>query len=319
MYSKVIVPLDGSELAQRALPYAKSVSRAFSVPLDLVRAVDGGAQEAMQYLAAVRDDLRVEGFAATATALSGQAAPAVIDRAGADPDGLLVMSTHGRGGLARITLGSVTDRVLHTASNPMLIVRAGIRDPEAVIRTVVAPLDGSPLAELSLPHAAVLASACGADVELLRATTSADGYRDRLGDSGRGRTAFGGSPDELAREFAQAEDEAAEAYLDRMRRRLALDHPEARRVRTLHLQHEDPARAIIERAAHGSALVVMATHARGGIGRMVLGSVTDQVLRHGNAPVLVVRERNDPGAIGLEAPVSRGFAAGTGNAEAQPA
>ena len=319
MYSKVITPLDGSELARRALPHAKLVAAAFSIPIELVRAVDGGAQDAMQYLARVRDDLRAEGFAATTTALSGQAGSAVVNWAGADPDALVVMSTHGRGGIARLALGSVADRVLHTVSNPVLIVRAGIPDPDAIIRTVVAPLDGSPLAELSVPHAAGLATACGADVELLRVTTSTDGYRDRLGDSGRGRTAFGGSAEDLAREFAQADDEAAETYLDRMRRRMALDHPEAGRVRTLHLQDEDPARAIIQRTAHGSSVVVMATHGRGGIGRMVLGSVTDQVLRHANAPVLVVRRRDVPGALGTEARTSEGFSADFGNAATRPA
>ena len=104
-----------------------------------------------------------------------------------------------------------------------------------------------------------------------------------------------------------------------MRRRLALDHPEARPVRTLHLQHDGSAQAIIERADTAGTLVVMTTHGRSGIRRMVLGSVTDQVLRHGHAPVLVVRARNEPGGIGLEVPVARGFAAGTGTAEAQPA
>lgn len=319
MYSKVTVPLDGSELAQRALPYARSFSFAFSIPIDLVRAVDGGAQDAMQYLAGVRDDLRAQGFAATATALSGQAGPALVDWAGADPDALIVISTHGRGGFARLALGSVTDRILHTVSNPMLVVRAGMQDADAVMRTVLVPLDGSKLAELSIAHAAALAAAWGAKVELLRVTTSAEAFRGRLADSARGRTAFGDPTEALADEFAQAEDEEADAYLDRMRRRLALDHPEARPVRTLHLQHEDPAQAIIERADAGGTLVVMTTHGRSGIGRMVLGSVTDQVLRHGHAPVLVVRERNEPGGIGPEVPVSRGFAAGTGNAGAQPA
>ena len=64
---------------------------------------------------------------------------------------------------------------------------------------------------------------------------------------------------------------------------------------------------------------MMTTHGRSGINRLVLGSVTDRVVRYASAPVLVVRRRDQPGAIGAEARVSEGFAAGFGNAAAQPA
>ena len=318
MYSKVILPLDGSELAQRALPYAKSFSSAFSVPLELVRAADGGAQDALQHLARVRDELRAEGFAATTTALSGQAGPAVVDWACADPRALLVMSTHGRGGLARMALGSVTDRVLHTTPNPILIVRPGTETPAVRIHTIVVPLDGSELAELSLPHATALASAWDASVELVYVTTSAEAHRDRISGAVRGRTAFGDPQEQIARDFAQADDENAEAYLERMRLRLALDHPEARTVHTRRIRHDDPAQAIIDRTANGATLVVMTTHGRTGIGRLVLGSVTDQVVRHGSAPVLVVRQHHEHGAIGLEQRAEEQLP-NLGHAGAQPA
>lgn len=318
MYLKVIAPLDGSELAQRALPYAKAVASAFSVPLELVRAVDGGARDAMQYLARVRDDLRAEGFAATTTALSGQAGSAVVERARAEPDALVVMSTHGRGGLVRMALGSVTDRVLHTTPNPILIVRAATDSPEVRINTVVVPLDGSNLAELSLPHAAAMASAWTATVELVYVTTSAEEHRDRISGAVRGRTAFGDPQEQMAQEFAQTEGENADAYLERIRLRLALDHPEARTVRTRHVRHDDPARAIIDRTASGATLVVMTSHGRTGIGRMVLGSVTDQVVRHAHAPVLVVRQHNEHGPIGLEQPADEHLP-NLGQAGAQPA
>lgn len=318
MYSKVIAPLDGSELAQRALPYARAVASALSVPLDLVRAVDGGAQDAMQYLARVRDDLRAEGFAATTTALAGPAGSAVVQRARAEPDALVVMSTHGRGGLARMALGSVTDRVLHTTPNPILIVRAATDSPVVRISTVVVPLDGSKLAELSLPHAAAMASAWAAIVELLYVTTSAEAHRDRISGAVRGRTVFGDPQERMAQDFAQAEDENADAYLERIRLRLALDHPEAGAVRTRHVRHDDPARAIIDRTAGGAALVVMTTHARTGIGRIVLGSVTDRVVRHSQAPVLVVRRHNEHGPIGLEQRVDE-YLPNPGQPGAQPA
>ncbi len=81
-----------------------------------------------------------------------------------------------------------------------------------------------------------------------------------------------------------------------------------------------PARAITDWAGREpDALVVMSTHGRGGINRLVLGSVTDRVVRHANTPVLVVRKWDEPGFTGVEERVSQGYSAGFGNAEAQPA
>ena len=148
MYTKVVVPLDGSELSERSLPYARMVAGALSIPIDVVQAFDAlppalhdhlalAATQRMldqvrsrtdSYLSHVRTGLRDAGYVATATTLPGAPAQAISDWVADDPDALVVMSTHGRGGIARWALGSVADKVLHLIPNPMLLVRSAGSD-----------------------------------------------------------------------------------------------------------------------------------------------------------------------------------------------
>ena len=326
MYSKVIVPLDGSELAEQAVPYAQLAARGLSIPIELVEAfdvippavhdqgsmfaLDKVLEEARQrsghYLAGVQEALRTAGYAASAETLPGAPHQAIVDRADADPNALIVMSTHGRGGITRWAMGSVADKVLHTVPNSMLIVRSGASgaaSSEIAIETVLVPLDGSDLAETSLEHAVNLAAAVDADVALARVTHTREYYRRHLAGP---RTAMGPSPAGWVNDLMQTDAEAATDYLVGVQRRLAAERPDAGEIDILHLRHESPAQAIIDQAADHKTLVVMTTHGRSGIGRMLMGSVTDRVVRHSNAPVLVVRNRPEPAQqhIGTLAPAA---------------
>ena len=212
-----------------------------------------------------------------------------MDRAGEDPDALIVMTTHGRGGLARWALGSMAGRVLHSVSNPVLVVRASAAEVvPAGVRNMLVPLDGSDLAELSLEHASNLAAALDASVSLVRATHTLEYYRSRVAGPA---VAAGQSPESWIDDLMGEDSDEVTNYLIRVQRRLAAERPEIDRVETLHLLHDSPAQAIIDRVSVQPTLVVMTSHGRGGLGRMLLGSVTDRVVRHSNAPVLVIRPR----------------------------
>ena len=320
MYSKVIVPLDGSELAEQAVPYAQLVARGLSIPIELVEAfdvlppavhshgsmyaLDKMLEEARQrsghYLAGVEEALRTDGYAAASATLPGAPHQAIADRADADPNALIVMSTHGRGGVTRWAMGSVADKVLHTVPNPMLIVRSGTSGAasseiaagsEIAIGTVLVPLDGSDLAETSLEHAVNLAVAVGAGVALAQVTHTREYYRRHLTGP---RAAMGPSPAGWVNDLMRTDAEAATDYLAGVQRRLTAQRPDAGEIDIRHLRHESPAQAIIDQAADHKTLVVMTTHGRSGIGRMLMGSVTDRVVRHSNAPVLVVRNWSEP-------------------------
>ena len=310
MYSKIIVPLDGSDLAEQALPYAELVAATLSAPIELVQAYDvlpgnilgsrspriadqlqmGARERAEASLEPTRQRLEADGFAVNIATQRGPAADVIVAQAGTDPGALLVMCTHGRGGISRWVMGSVTDKVLHTVPNPMLIVRAtvtGPASPSSSLKTVVVPLDGSALSELAIPHAVSMAAALSARITALQITPTTDYYRRQLTvvtpEMGAIPDFDPGSPEEMADEDAQT----VNAYLEDVSNRMAIDH--AHGVDTAHVVDDNIAQSIIDQAAAQPSLVVMTTHGRSGVGRMVLGSVTDRVIRHSNTPALVIR------------------------------
>ena len=309
MYTKVIVPLDGSELSEQALPYARLVARSIAAPIELLQAYDilpprllgsrarsvvnqleaGARSSALAELEPARQRLESAGHSVSTAARRGPAADAIAAHAGADPAALVVMCTHGRGGISRWVMGSATDKVLHTIPNPMLIVRAGgpIGAPEASLQDVVVPLDGSELSEQALPYAVSIAAALSAGIVVLRITPTEGYYRRELVMASPD---MGAVPDvdPLSASELVAEDAAgAASYLSDVRNRLETDH--AGSLRTEHIVHDNIAETIIDRAAVRRSLVAMSTHGRSGMGRVVLGSITDRVVRHGSTPVLVVR------------------------------
>jgi nucleotide-binding universal stress UspA family protein len=152
VYTRILVALDGSELAERVLPHVVSLARCYGSTVEIVRTyappasvisasaasalpgtgpivdpgpfIAAGKQEADTYLDVAASRLAKDGIAVERLRLDGPAAAAIIAearRAGAD---LIAMTTHGRGGLGRLVLGSVADDVLRHAPCPVLLVRA---------------------------------------------------------------------------------------------------------------------------------------------------------------------------------------------------
>ncbi len=311
MYSKIIVPLDGSELSEQVLPYAQLIAKSLSAPIELVQAyhplMPAGLpaayhrheiteqlhqiawEQAEASLQPVLQRLQAAGHTVSATAQRGPAADVVSALAGSDPSALVVISTHGRGGISRWALGSIADKVLHTIPNPMLIVRANVMgpaSPETSLKSVVVPLDGSPRSELALPHAVSMAAVLSASITVLRVTPTAEHYRHELSAV---TAEMGSIPnfEPLEPNALVAEDTSeAGAYLEDVRNRMAIDH--AHGVIAEHIAHDNIAQTIIERASAQLSMVVMSTHGRSGLRRMTLGSITDRVIRHSNLPVLVI-------------------------------
>lgn len=144
----------------------------------------------------------------------------------------------------------------------------------AAYRHILVPLDGSPLAEVALSHALVLARACGAEVTLLNSVSPLDEVMVSEGE-----------PVFLA-DLWKARQEAAQTYLESVAQR-----PEWRELKTTRVVETRPAAdAIIDHARqHAVDVIVMATHGRSGLRRWVFGSVAEKVLRGADRPVLMVR------------------------------
>jgi nucleotide-binding universal stress UspA family protein len=190
------------------------------------------------------------------------------------------MTTHGRSGLNRWLLGSVTEKVLRATTNPLLLVRAspeGVTQGEATLKSIVAPLDGSALAEEVLPTVAKIAQKIGCEIFLFRAYTNP--YSAFV--SGGGPYAV--NVDEL---LASVRDEARN-YLEEKMAELRKEGVEE--ISYL-LQEGVAADEIVAVASHTpDSLTVMCSHGRSGVKRWALGSVTETVVRHSSGPVLVIR------------------------------
>ena len=311
LYNNIIVPLDGSELSSHALHPACLMAGIGGAALTLARAYDrvpvwhadaehGRFSSAMAlaehdriaaFLKAEKGRLQRMGITAPIhiAAQEGPAGEFIVALGNRDPDALIVISTHGRGGFSRLVMGSVTSRVVSSVGNPTLVVRGWGKGGTAVgksLDNIIVPLDGSAFAEHALSHAGELARACGAQLILIRSAHDTDYFRShtqwtRL--DGEGGFHFGG-PAEMATSMTALSREYLWRKAEAMETQFGLSDVEAVNSR------ENPADAVVELAERSSnGLVVMATRGRRGVERALLGSVADQVVRRSPAPTLLVR------------------------------
>ena len=287
-YERILVPLDGSELAEGALRYADLIpaSRLRLLVVEPVVLAAARRRDALEplppwgswrfatpadYLEIVGAPLRRPGREVEVLVTPGDPGERIV-AAVADAD-LIVMTTRGRGAGGRAIFGSVADHVTRRASVPTLLIRAGHPTSAAAVLRIVVPLDGSPRAKEALPTATVLAAAFGVPLHLVRAVDPAT---------------------TLATSSA-LEDEAR-AYLEQQARRLgalAIGTTDEVRVGTVTDQ-------VLDTLQPGD-LVVMATRGRSGLRRALLGSVSTAVVRRASVPVVLIRAEPGEMAPSLDA------------------
>jgi nucleotide-binding universal stress UspA family protein len=301
--------LDGSPFGEHALPLALSLARRQGAALQVVHvhvplvgmygelgafydeSLDRELMESEQaYLDAVVNRLAAAADVSLSTALlDGPAPDAIARRAAATGADLLIMTTHGRGPLARFWLGSVADALVRQATIPVLLVRSQESAPdlarEHALRRILIPLDGSDLAEQVLEPALALGAAAQAEYTLLRVVKpmTPASYDPASGRVSELRESLLKQLQSLDRQqWAEARD-----YLERPAERL---RARSLTVQTHVVSHEQPAAAILDYAStRGADAIALATHGRGGLKRLLLGSVADKVLRGATIPVLVYR------------------------------
>lgn len=299
MFEHPILSLDGSPAAEAAIPFASFLARTLQQPLHLVTVLPIPADlrpaeseleaelVAMQrqrrhfveeYLDGIRRQLEADGVWAEPAVVEGNVVAGILDAIEAHRSGLIVMSTHGYSGIRRWLLGSVADRIVRTATVPVLLAphREQAVDAAApVITRIVLPLDGSERAEEALPYARRLADSLAAPILVVRAASP-----NWISGPAAGAGSFA-SADVIAMIEKDTHD-----YVDARVRdlRSAGFGAEGRAVAFASAAEE------IERAAEDvpGAIILMTTHGRSGVQRAVLGSVTDRVIRSGVAPVLVI-------------------------------
>ncbi|MBI4308290.1 MAG: universal stress protein [Chloroflexi bacterium] len=295
MYQSILVPLDGSRLAEGVLPYVENLARGLKCPVTLLHVADPAMERrdpahtvtieqviqrvetlAKDYLRSIAKRLEKAGVKADGTVLLGHAYEQILRYAEEHQMGLIAMSTHARAGLERWVMGSVTTRVMTSARIPLLLFHPLEKGapPKVQLTKVIVPLDGSPLGEAILAHVENLASRL--DLEVILVQTLPVGEDIYLGAEAWSY------PVDLIKQF----DLDASGYLTRIGKDLSRKGFKV----NWDLLHGRPADEIIALARRTpDNLVAMSTRGRSGAARWALGSVADQVARSCGDPVLLVR------------------------------
>lgn len=298
MLERIVVPLDGSLTAESVLPHVRRVLHRTDSEIILVRAVvpapvensallaEAALGAARDYAHGVQERLDREGVRVRSEVRLGSATGVILDVVDDRKATMIAMATHGATGLKRLLLGSIAEAVFRKSPVPVFVVRpfwtaaqAPAEDLESrPLRTVLLPVDGSDLAGLAVPAAVELAELFDARVVMVRVL-------------------------ELRRKNGEAREiEEAREHLRGMARAF-----ERKKIETVQLiERGEPVDEILKTLRfHEADLIVMTTHGRSGISRMVTGSVTEHVLRRATAPVLVVRasksaaSRRRPKKVGM--------------------
>ena len=291
MYSKILIPLDGSKCAEAVLPYARALARQLSIPVDFLYVHDPQEPPAFapfmanEYLTRIGESF---GGAVGSIVETGHIAATIVEVAAAQPEMLIAMATHGYSGAKRWLLGSVAEKVLRAAVNHLLLVRPANGEPpaDAKLTTVLVPLDGSKLAETVLPTVSELALRLTLQVELVRVTR-----RIYSAPPEAFLPVFGANAPNLKKLWEEAQAEAHGYLIDKadQLRRQGLT-----RVESVVLESgaDGAAAAIVDLVNKTpQSLVALCTLGESGVGNWPLGSVTERVVRYTSGPVLVIRPR----------------------------
>jgi nucleotide-binding universal stress UspA family protein len=314
MFERILVPLDGSRSAERAIPAAARIARAFGGTVIVLSVVtpevspgkfsvpeayptaptEQELAEATAYLRAIAQSDQLGGITTEVQALVGAVAPTILSAVQALRSTLIVLCTHGYTGFQRWMLGSVAEKVIHHAPVPVFVIREGGLEPGTAARQAVRALitlDGSPLSEAVLEPAASLtaglaqaASQQGA-LQLVRVVDIASGY-------GKFRSMVDSFYDAQMRADAKRE---YEHYLESVAKRFSDGELAKYKLAITTVVPTDPdvAEAIVQTAEQwGVDFIAMATHGRGGLQHWALGSVTERVLHAAGMPLFIVRPQD---------------------------
>jgi nucleotide-binding universal stress UspA family protein len=296
MYKRLLVPLDGSRLAEAVLPIVERLAPAWNATVLLLHilerhapeAVHGErhlteAQQARAYLENIAHRLRERAIPVefhVHDVQAGNVARTIVDHVDEEQADLVIICTHGKGRVPNMLFGSIAQQVLHRGSTPVLLARAALDHAEPTFdpRAVLVPLDATGASEAALEPAVRIASSLGATLHLVMVVATPETIRgERLPTATLLPSA--------TRAELEFEEQEAGAYLQRLSSTMQSD------VRvTVEVRRGDITSALIDEAAElGVGLIVLATHGRAGLQAVWAGSVAARLLRRTRQPVLLLR------------------------------
>ena len=297
MYRRILVPLDGSEMAEVALSYAQGLAEKLGSEIAVVYVEEFKLSDALENMTDLQTgevepvkysaERYLEGIAARApevgsTVLFGHPAEAIVEYASKEDIDLIVMATHGRSGIRLWALGSTADKVVRVSNCPVMLIRAKGAQPDihkrGTFKKILVPLDGSEESEMILPYVRELGIKLKAEIVLFQAVERA--MHLYLADMVVTHLPY--SDEEMEPFKADAE-----SYLEKVKGSLKSD---GGITLSSKVGIGEVAEWIIEFADEIDAdLVAMTTHGRSGIRRWRLGTVAQKVVHAGNTPLMLVR------------------------------
>jgi nucleotide-binding universal stress UspA family protein len=295
MFERIVVPLDGSELAETVIPYVRDIAGQLDAEVYLLNACPAEHQVYLHmnqtYIKSTADKLRqgiielwnpgqepkVQG-----EVVIGDAEKVILDYVKQKDINLVAMTTHGTSGIRPWSMGNIADKVIREVGVPTLLIR--VKDghgPERkrLIQRILLPLDSSDASRVAVPYAVYLAKRLEAVITLFSMAQTI--YAQNLDGMGAG---LGVNWDSI--------DTSTEKYTDTYLRGIEEEMKEAGVTvnRTSYLGL-DAAYEILEMEKRTQAdLVIMATRGRSPVARWAFGSVAEKVLREGTRPLLLVKE-----------------------------
>ena len=299
MFKQLLVPLDGSQLAEAALPVAAYLAPQFGASVCLVHIIEKNApkeihgerhltdeEEAHTYLEGVAKRAFPPGLSVKRhvhTTETSNVASSIVEHVGELASDLIVMCTHGHGGLRSLVFGTIAQQIIAVGVCPVLLIhpKGAGEAPALCCQNILIPLDGNPEHEHVIPIAAELAPIFSAAVHLVTAVHT----RGTLsGERAATSRLLPGTTSALL-------DLAYQRAGDRLKRPMALLQHAGVSV-TTHIQRGDPAQVIARTAEEIKAdLIVLGTHGKAGMEAFWEGSITPQIARQTQVPMLLVRVR----------------------------
>ncbi len=281
--NSVLVPLDGSDLAEEALGYAVPIARRHDSQIHLVFVIGHDADaseddEARKYLSSLSERLELD---AEMHVRIGAPADEIIETVDDLDDALIVMTTHGRTGIGRWFYGSVADKVVHAADAPVLLLRSGAGTLDGGnIQKILSPVDGSAYSEAALGWAKSMAKTFDSELYITQVAETANLY------SSLGYETYAPGAGQPMSDVAEYMVNEAHKYISKVSSDL---REQGFQVQGAVLEGFAGEELIAYERKIQPQLIVMATRGRAGFDRFIFGSVAERVLKSGQTPVLMVK------------------------------
>ena len=286
-YKKILVPLDGSELAEKALPYAKSIARLknsnvilFAVSLTIF--VDRRDRLFASYLEVNAKELNEEGIKATTATSYGDVAEEIVKYANNNKMDLIVMATHGYSRAKQWMFGSITQKVLYGTEIPVLLIKSKSPEVSAEFNRILLPVDGSPFSESTFPYVVELAKNTNKEILLLHICeppiVPSYGSRPINPTWKKYRDDMWGEMEKLSTTYLKKTMAALKKKGIKVKSRV------------IKAQSGEVAKTIMQISKEENIdLIIIATQGRTGVSSWVYGSIANRIVEEFSQPILLIR------------------------------